>query len=87
MGRNQGRRNLDKPAGSAVSAVDAALAALGIEKNEPRKPGEFTVNELSEAAGIGRCVIQRKLKKEKWVGREIVENGKRQVVWSKPNLC
>ena len=83
MGRDQRRRSVDKPARGAVSAVDAALAALGLEKNQPRKPGEFTVNELAEASGLGRCIIQRKLKAEKWTCRSAVEGGKRVSLWSR----
>lgn len=56
----------------------------GISKDASRQPGEFTIKELAEGANVGRFVIERRLKKEKWKFREIVEHGHRQKVWSKP---
>lgn len=35
-----------------LADICAALAELGVEKTEPQKKGEWTINQLAEAAGV-----------------------------------
>lgn len=61
MARNKRERNMDKPTGSALNGLAAALAAAGVPVATPRQPGEFTAEEAAELMGKSACSARKVL--------------------------
>lgn len=74
-----------KPNGNPVSSLNAALAALGLEKDQPRQPGEFTIEEACIETGLSRQWTQERLNKHlsngKVTRRKVNEDGRAKFLW------
>ena len=69
MARDKRKRNMDKPTGSALDGLAAALAGAGIALAPSRQPGEFTAEEAAPLFGKSPCTTRRRLS-------ELVKEGK-----------
>lgn len=79
---------MGEPARAAVSALGGLLASLGITSLSGRQPGEFTVEEAAEEAGLSRATMQRflvaRVKAGKLLRRDGVVNGRKGGLYRKP---